>query len=170
MSGVVIVMDTETAYIRDKHIALLEKSLATLTHVLRYVTPEQATTYRDGEDGWTTLEILCHLRDFDAIFYERAQSIMRQDEPHFSSYDPDAMAHERDYNAQSLVDVYAQLAQSRAQMVAFFRGLDDEDWQRVGIHPTNGRMSLLRQLVQAAHHDCDHIEQITRVLLQRQES
>ena len=160
-------MDTETQYIRDKHITLLEKSLAILTHVLHDVTPQQATTYRDGSDGWTTLEILCHLRDFDDIFYQRAHAMLTQNEPQFSSYNPDTMAKEMGYNEQELVQVYAQFAQNRARLVAFFRDLIDDDWKRVGIHPTNGRVSMLRQLIQASHHDSDHIEQMTRVLLQR---
>lgn len=47
-------MDAERQYTRDKHLTLLQKSMATLEHILLGVTREHATTLRDGDNGWTS--------------------------------------------------------------------------------------------------------------------
>jgi hypothetical protein len=160
-------MDAERQYTRDKHLTLLEKSMATLEHILRGVTREQATTLRDGENGWTTLEIVCHLRDYEQIFTDRFVAIRDQDKPQFTANNIEQMAIDRAYNAQDMDAVMDDFRAKRQAFLALCRAMSDDDWARVGVHPTLGDMSMLRMLIQTAHHQPDHIEQITRVLLQR---
>lgn len=161
-------MDAEwLAKLREKHITLMERSVLILEHVLSSVTQEDATTYRDGDDGWTTLEALCHLRDFDQFFYERAVMIIQQEYPTLPAYDHDALVIERKYNEQDLREVMADLSRTRGRFVDFFRSLDDEEWERAGVHPESGHFTLMDSLIQVGTHDINHTEQITRILLQR---
>ncbi len=138
--------------------------LLTLEHIAADLTQEQATTLRDGENGWNTVEILCHLRDFDHIFRERAQRILAEQEPSLAPVDHEALVSEREYGKQELQAVLAQLRQSREATLAFFEGLADADWSRAGLHPERGRFSLDDALLQVVTHDADHTEQLTRVL------
>lgn len=156
----------ETQYIRDKHLTLLKKMLATYESVLQSVDQTTATTYRDGAEGWTTLEILCHVTDFDRIFVDRGQRVLSEEKPTFTVYDVDAMAVERAYNQRSLKDAWADHQAARAELLAFFESVKDEQWSKTGMHPEQGEMTLLRVLIQVSHHSADHIEQITRVLRQ----
>lgn len=161
-------MDAEwQANLRKKHIRLIERTVLILDHILADVTQEQATTYRDGDDGWTTLEVLCHLRDFDQFFYERAVMIIEQDYPKLPAYDHDALAIEHKYNEQDLRKVIADLARTRGRFVDFFHNLADDEWERAGIHPESGHFTLTDALIQVGTHDINHTEQITRILLQR---
>lgn len=152
--------------LRDRYLNLMQKTQAIIGHTLAHISQEQATTLRDGEDGWTVLEVLCHLRDFDGFFQGRAHMILEQDNPQLPAYDHEALAIERQYNQQDLQQVLAQLAQSRARFVTFFEQLDDDDWMRAGTHPENGRFMLLDALLQVGSHDIDHLEQMTRILRQ----
>lgn len=64
--------------IRQRHLQFMQQTLDILTHVLAPVSQSAATTLRDGHDGpkgWTVLEALCHVRDFDTIFRTRAEMI-----------------------------------------------------------------------------------------------
>jgi len=150
-----------------RHIILMEKTCATLGHIVQGISQEEATTLRDGADGWTIVEIVCHLRDFDGFFHHRAQMMVEQDNPLLPAYDHEALAIERQYNSQNLADTYAELRESRQRFVDFFKGLDDVQWQRTGVHPEAGPFDMLGSAMQVGIHDADHLEQIMRVLAQR---
>lgn len=153
--------------LRKRHIWLLNKSAETLDHILAQVSQADAETLRDGPDGWTTLEVLAHLRDFNDIFRERAQMMLTQDHPQLPGFDHEAMAIERRYNEESLPELMTAYLAARQAIVDFFRGLTPEDWARGGIHPERGDFYMMDALIQAGLHDIDHTEQITRILLQR---
>ncbi len=159
-------MTPDLLYVRDKHLQMLEKTLQTWHSILAHVSQETATTLRDGTDGWTSLEILCHVHEFDLIFLQRAQSVLGGETPTFASYDVDALARERDYNARDLRQALAALDESRAVLLTFYRAVADDQWGMAGLHPEYGEQTLMKMLVQAAHHNIDHIEQMTRVLAQ----
>jgi hypothetical protein len=109
-------------------------------------------------------EVVCHLRDFDGIFLNRARRIVAEVEPALGRYDHERMAVEGRYNAQDLRAVLADLRRSRAEFVAFFQALDTDAWNRAGIHPERGRFTLDDALMQVGLHDALHLEQITRIL------
>jgi len=157
-------MDTLQLKVIKRHVSLMKNTMEILTHILRNTTQEQATTLRDGVEGWTILEIVCHLRDFDGFFLGRAKMMLEQDVPTLPAYDHEAIAIEQNYNSQDLAYVHDQLTTSRKTFVEFFKSLNEEDWTRTGIHPESGEINLLDSLMQVGHHDIDHIEQITRLL------
>jgi uncharacterized damage-inducible protein DinB len=150
--------------IRKRHIALMEKTIDILANITQSVTQEQATTLRDHDNGWTILEVMCHLRDFDNIFYERARLITEQEYPMLPGYDQEALAAEREYNKQNLAQVYAELKQARQRFAEFFTTLPDPDWERAGMHPEEGHFTMTDAVMQVSRHDITHIEQITRIL------
>jgi uncharacterized damage-inducible protein DinB len=150
--------------IRKRHIALMQKTLVVLGNILKNVSHEQATTVRDGETGWTVLETVCHLRDYDEFYYQRAKLIIEEEYPTLPAYDQEALAVERKYNEQNLAQVYAELVKSREQFVDFFHNLTNEQWEHAGLHPEDGHFTMTDAVMQVSRHDLNHIEQITRIL------
>lgn len=149
------------------HIALMQRSLQTVGNLVANLDQELATTLRDpndGDKGWTILEILCHLRDFDEFYQQRIQMMLTSDYPHLPAYDHEQLAIERQYNEQDLQQVYAALVASRTRFVQLSQGLSDEQWRRAGVHPHRGYFSMLDACMQVGPHDNIHIEQITRIL------
>ncbi len=149
------------------HIKLMQQSCATLNHILRSVSQEDATTYRDNGAGWTALETLGHIRDFDGFFRERAQMMIKQQHPTLPAYDHDALVIERQYNQQNLQTVLDELNESRTQTIEFFKSLNNTQWQMTGIHPERERFDMIDAVIQIGLHDCDHLEQITRILSEK---
>jgi uncharacterized damage-inducible protein DinB len=136
----------------------------TLGHIVSGLSQELVTTARDGEEGWTVLEVLGHLRDFDTIFRERAQQLLDEDYPALPAYDHNAMAIDLNYNGQPLLAVYEALQQSRQQTINFFRELNDDQWARSGIHPERGHFTMTDAVMQVGIHEVNHTEQITRII------
>ncbi len=155
--------------VQQRYLTLMQNTVATLGHVLKGVTPQEATTFRDGPTGWTVLEVVCHLRDYDEIFYQRAIMTLEQDNPTLPAYDQEALAVDRAYNRQDLGQVYADLTASRQRLVALFSKLTAEQWHRVGLHPHYGPFTLATAALHVGWHDALHLEQITRILTQRTE-
>ena len=152
--------------IRQRHINLMTTTADIVGHILKNVSAEQAQTLRDGPEGWTILEILCHLRDFDTIFRERAQMMLEGNHPALPAYDHETMAIDNVYNDEDFAYAYDAFRFSRSQTRDLFEALTDEQWSLSGIHPERGEFSLTDALLQVSHHDITHIEQISRLLEQ----
>jgi hypothetical protein len=153
--------------IHKRHLLLMQHTLSILGHSLAGVSQAMATTRRDpndGDKGWSVVEVLCHLRDYDVIFQGRAQLMCTAEYPPLPGYDHEALAIERRYNEQDLRQVYAELVASRGRFVQFFQSLTAEGWTRAGIHPERGHFTMTDACVQVGTHEALHIEQILRIL------
>lgn len=153
--------------IRGWHLDQLRKDLQILDSILKTISPQDATTYRDGGTGWTVLEVICHLRDFEGVYHERTMLTVERDSPDLPLPNQDEWATERRYNEQDLWTAYYEWVNRRNAFLAYLEGLDETAWQRVGKHPKRGPMSVQDQLALTAWHDVNHIEQITRILAER---
>ena len=160
-------LNCDVARARAGHVRLLCDTLAVVDFLAEAAGQGAATTLRDpndGDTGWTVLEVLCHLRDFDRIFLERARRIVAEPEPLLTAYDHEQMAVDGRYNEQDLSAVLAALRSSRTEFAAFFKSLTAEQWERAGTHPERGRFSLDDALMQVGRHDVLHLDQITRMV------
>jgi len=155
---------TSLQQVRQRHIQQMTKTCLILGHVLKNLSEAQAHDLRDGPEGWSIIEVVCHLRDFDEIFYNRAQMMLTQDHPQLPAYDHEAMAIEKKYQDEELAYVYYDLKASRERFVSFFESLTDEQWEHTGIHPERESFTMTDAVMQVGLHDISHIEQITRIL------
>lgn len=156
------------AAIRGWQFENMRNMIVSYERIVTALTPTAATTYRDGGTGWTPTEVLCHLRDFEDIFIERARLTLDRDNPDLPFPDPDALAAERDYNAQDIADVMADWQAKRVQSLDLFTSIADDQWERSGLHPRRGPFTLNDQLLLSARHDVLHFEQLTRILAEKQ--
>lgn len=152
---------------KGRAIRLIQNSIKVYGHILRTITQEQARTWRDQNDapnGWSALEVLCHVADFDEFFCHRVQMMLAEEYPQLPAYDHEALAVERAYNQQDKDAVYARFVESRARFVALFESLNDEQWDRAGVHPESGHFTVLDALMQVGSHDTLHLEQMMRII------
>jgi len=160
-----MVSPTTTLYqVRKRAIWQMKTTCEILGHILKNISEQQAHNLQDGPEGWSIIEIVCHLRDFDEFFYQRAQMMLEQEHPQLPAYDHEAIAIERKYRNEELAYAYYDLKESRERFVEFFKSLTDEQWERTGIHPERDSFTMTDAVQQVGLHDIDHIEQITRIL------
>ena len=112
-----------------------------------------------SDGGWGVVEILPHLRDWEAIYLERARRIVNDDHPHLSSYDDTLWSIERDYRGQDPHQVFAELRGLRAELVEFLSALSPEAWTRTGQHGYYGDITLAWLCDHICEHDHEHLEQ-----------
>lgn len=155
---------TSLTQVRKRAIWQMNTTCEILGHILKNISEEQAHDLRDGPEGWSIIEIVCHLRDFDIFFYKRAKQMLEEDHPQLPGYDHEAIAIERNYQDEELAYAYYDLKQSRDKFVEFFHDLTDEQWERTGIHPERDSFTMTDAVQQVGLHDITHIEQITRIL------
>jgi uncharacterized damage-inducible protein DinB len=147
-----------------KALRTLRKGPPILEALLAGVTQEQAATLRDGEDGWSVLSILCHMRDVEEIFTGRARSLLAEPNPIFEVVSNEVLIARGDYAAQDLRAVLAAYTARRAAFIALLEPLADEQWLLSGTHPEQGPGTLLDVALNAGLHDVDHEEQLIRCL------
>jgi uncharacterized damage-inducible protein DinB len=155
------------AQIRAWHFSQLENNIQSIERVIRMAEPTGIRAYRDGGTGWTALEVLGHLNDYESVFLQRAEVTVTQDEGALPFPKPDDLALEHDYNQQSLDAVMESWKARRAAHIAYLKARAEADWARVGIHPVRGPLSLMDQLSLVTLHDTLHLEQMTRALIER---
>lgn len=157
------------ATLRQWQLNQLRWSIRIVRHTLSSISPADATTYRDGGDGWTVMEVLGHLRDFEEVFIQRAELTLQADNPALPFPDPDTLAQEREYNALDMATVYDEWLAQRQRFIALLAGVaGDETWERKGQHPVRGPFSLNDQLFLTAMHDSLHLDQIVKILDDKQ--
>lgn len=148
----------------ERFILGMKKTPIILDEILKDVTQETAIQARDGADGWSIVEVMCHLRDYEEIFVARVRAMLVEENPTFPNYNQEQLAIERSYQTQDLRTAQAAHFAARTEFLSILENLPLADWQRAGTHPVTGRITIMEQAMQAALHDVTHIEQMVHTL------
>jgi hypothetical protein len=120
---------------------------------------------RPAERAWAATEVVCHLRDTEEFFATRLLLALYNEEPRWlPAVDPDRWAAERQYLRNHASDALAAFRARRADSIALLASLTPEQWERAGVHPSRGRLTLRDLLAVNAAHDDNHLAQLSRAL------
>ncbi len=147
----------------EEQMARMERTAEDLAAAVKGVS-DTALSKRPDEKNWSAKEVVCHLRDAEEAFLSRFQSIMAMDEPKFPAADPDRTAIERQYARNDAQKAVESFKGRRVETLAFLRELKPEQWERGGVHPARGRMTMKDFVGLMAWHDDNHLDQIKRAL------
>ena len=145
---------------------------------------DAALSRRPDSKNWSAKEIVCHLRDVEELFLTRFLTMLAMDEPRILAFnaapgdlahwgiggpvghplDPGRWAEERQYLRNDTSEALAAFRRRREEVLALLKGLSAEQWQRGGIHPTRGRMTIGDFAAGLAGHDDNHLDQLRRAL------
>ncbi len=146
-------------------IALLTRTPAALDALLRDL-PEEWTLRNEGENTWSTFDVLGHLIHGERTdWMPRARRILESGESR--TFDPfDRWAQERESQGKTLPQLLDEFADLRAQNLNQLRALNlqAQDFKKRGRHPALGVVTLSELLATWAAHDLTHLHQISRVM------
>jgi hypothetical protein len=139
---------------------LLEAYLAgpvTLRQAVAGLSREQLLA-RPIAGKWSTLEVVCHLADFDPILADRMKRVIAEDRPALLGADEKRFAVALAYHDRDLEEELTIIEQTRRQMARILRGLPAEAWSRVGVHNERGSLTLEKLVTTATNHIPHHVQ------------
>jgi DinB superfamily len=113
------------------------------------MTPDQLVA-RPVPGRWSTLEVVCHLADFEPIYADPMKRIIATDRPLMLSAGREAFARSLAYHQRDIDEELALIDLTRRQMGRILRGLPEDAWDRVGVYRHEGHEELrsLRRLLE----------------------
>jgi hypothetical protein len=131
--------------------------VATLKQAVAGMTREQLIA-RPIAGKWSTLEVVCHLADFDPILADRMKRIIALDKPPMIGADEKLFASALAYHDRDLDEELVIIASTRSQLAKILRKQPDSVLQRVGVHSERGELSLERMLTITTNHIPHHVK------------
>lgn len=139
---------------------------------------------RPDAHSWAAKEIVCHLRDVEELFQLRFHTVVALDEPRIlvlgagakdlapwriggsigHPLDPARWAEERQYLRNDAREALAAFQRRRIEVLVLLQSLSPTEWERGGIHLSQGRLTLADWVARLASHDDNHVDQLRRAL------
>src|SRR5438874_10819712 len=121
------------------------------------MSPEQLRA-RPVAGKWSTLEVVCHLADFDPIIADRMKRVIAEERPALLGADEKCFAAALAYHDRDLEEELSLVEKTRRQMARILRKLPDEALARGGVHNERGPLTLEKLLTGAAGHITHHVK------------
>jgi hypothetical protein len=137
--------DVESEAMIDAYLGGIE----VLRRAVAGMTPEQLVA-RPVPGRWSTLEVVCHLADFEPIYADRMKRVIATDRPLLLSACREAFARSLAYHGRHIGEELALIDVTRRQMARILWGLPEDAWERVGVYRHEGHEELrsLRRLLE----------------------
>ena len=115
----------------------------------------------DGE--WSLKETLLHLRDAEEVYLQWLQLMADCEDADLPDIDIEDYPSERDYQSADVYDALTAFARLRRQTAHLLWSLSPEEWERDGLHPYRGRLSVQQVAREMNQHDLEHLWKMRRL-------
>ncbi len=140
------------------YIAVLREFPARLEARVNPLTDAQLDQ-RTADTEWSARQIVHHLADAHMSANFRFRLPLSEDNPPLPIYDQDAYARMADY-ALPLEPSLQILRGWHARIVVLLESLTEDDWQKTGVHPSWGTVTVEEVARRYANHCDNHMNQI----------
>lgn len=116
---------------------------------------------RRPEPGkWSMLENVCHLRDIERLYAERFSKMAFSERPRLWMMDNARVAEKLRYQDADAAAAAKDFRRRREDTLVLLRALPHAAWQRTGVHPKRGELTIEQLAEVAAEHTERHIARI----------
>jgi hypothetical protein len=106
---------------------------------------------------WSTLEVVCHLADFELIGADRLTATIAEHEPSLPGRDEKQYARRLAYHERDLEEQLRLMEICRSHVTRILRTLGSDAWQRRGIHTEAGPLTVEQLLERTVKHIEHHV-------------
>ena len=106
---------------------------------------------------WSTLEVVCHVADFEIVGADRIKRTIAEQEPLLADGDENAFAARLAYHSRELEGELQVIGAIRAQVTRILRTLGEQDFSRIGRHSAAGPLTLAQFVERGAKHIPHHV-------------
>lgn len=124
--------------------------------------PDSIADQDQGPDRFTLREVLAHLSDWEPIWLERIQRIVQEDMPVLPNIDEGEMAVQNAYATIPVETSMENFTTGRAALTAYLASLPIDAFERSGIRPEVGTITIKDIATLVLAHDTYHIAQLAQ--------
>ena len=106
---------------------------------------------------WSTLEVVCHLADFEPVYADRMKRVIAEERPTLLSADEQRFAASLAYHDRDLEEELTIIERTRQQMARILRTLPASAVERIGVHNEAGPLTLADLLTRVTKHVPHHV-------------
>jgi uncharacterized damage-inducible protein DinB len=152
---------------------LIDKLSAKREEVLQTVEglDEGALTWQPGDGRWSIKETLAHLASAEGSHRQVAQAIAAGQTVDVPDFDLDAWnaARVAERRQRSIGQILEEMAAERQRTLSALQDLEDEAFDRQGLHPVLGETTVLKVFRIIPIHERWHLKDIRQLLEEQRE-
>ncbi|MCE7735635.1 MAG: hypothetical protein GPJ54_12200 [Candidatus Heimdallarchaeota archaeon] len=144
-------------------IARLKSQAKDISEIVSMISKEKlAEPTKEG--GWSINQIVHHIADAHLHAYMRVKWIYTEDMTILKTFDQDTWVNAPDTDNISITGSLTLLSGICERWGKFSENLSEEDWQKLGIHPEAGEISIEAIFNFFVDHGEAHIDQLKKFL------
>lgn len=117
------------------------------------------------DEDWCLLALAVHMRDVELGVYRQLETIIHGGrEPAIRHVDVDDIPLPEDYRHEEADEVIDEFHYYRKQTAYLLWDLSERAWERSGIHPYRGPVTILELTRELYQHDLEHLWQARRLV------
>lgn len=148
---------------RDTLIDNLEQYPARIQAIVAEASEEELR--KAGPSGGPgAVETVCFMRDFEELFLERITAMIEEDDPRMTRVEDSLWPIERDYVNQDPLETLHDFIDFRRQVVELLEDLPINAWERIGRHPSMGKVTVRQYAERIVERDLDLERQLLAAL------
>ncbi|UFH54224.1 DinB family protein [Spirosoma sp. KNUC1025] len=149
----------------EKSFDVLERTPAVLDTMLQGISADW-TSVNEGDGTWSVYDVIGHLIHGEKTDWIPRAELILSDKPDKTFAPFDRFAQFDESPGKSLAQLLDEFKALRQQNMAWLRSKNPggNDFEKTGIHPAFGSVTLSQLLATWAVHDLNHIAQIVRVM------
>jgi DinB family protein len=141
----------------------LRETAHAMESLLWNLDDDDALERRPDEDEWSCKELAAHMGEMERRYIERLERIVRMDEPRVTAFDSDSIDQRPVRDSDGVFDLMDEFSVLRRQSVYLLWSLDEDDWERRGVHPYLGPLTITQVAREMNEHDLAHLWQLRRL-------
>ncbi|MEP5612057.1 MAG: DinB family protein [Cyclobacteriaceae bacterium] len=145
-------------------ISILRRTPETVRNTLSGL-PDNWTKQNEGSETWSPFDVVGHLIHGEKTdWIPRTKIILYEDDKRFTPYD--RFAQFKESVGKTMEDLLTEFEVPRAENIQELEGLNlqEDDFDKTGVHPEFGTVTIRQLLAAWTVHDLGHLVQINRVL------
>jgi uncharacterized damage-inducible protein DinB len=152
---------------------LIDKLAAAREEILQTIESldEGTLTWQPGDGRWSIKETLAHLASAEGSHRQVAQDIAAGQTMDVPDFDLDAWnaARVAERRQRSIDEIMEEMAAERQRTLSALQDLEDEAFDRQGLHPVLGKTTMLKVFRIMPIHERWHLKDIRQLLEEQRE-
>jgi hypothetical protein len=126
-------------------------------------TTESRLHYSPAPGKWSMHDNIAHLSRYNVIFLDRIKTILAETRPAFPRYNADDDPGFGSWQQRPTKELIESISIERLQLIRLLQTISENDFERIGLHPKFGALTIFGWLEFYLLHEAHHLFTIFRL-------